>query len=230
MPEETNILVDALIPPPAIHADAQIFSDRVRGLLDGQPKDEATVARALTGLDAMFEVIAAGMYSMASMLVGEGEDSIRLVETAVANTEILGTNQFAEDRRNSRLALCAAALDILTARNPASLAAPLGLEHAATCIADDELDAAGVSSRELEQMLTGPERDRVRTWLEGLPTVLRTVFVLRAVAGLSTQDAASLLAAHGGPEAYGWTAEAVGELSRQSLCSLASQVLHASHQ
>ena len=56
----------------------------MHGLLDGQPKDEATVSKALEGMDEMLDVIAAGLYSMASMLVGEGEDSIRLVEVAVA--------------------------------------------------------------------------------------------------------------------------------------------------
>ena len=36
----------------------------------------------------MFDMIAAGLYSLASMLVGEGEDSVRLVETAVATAEV----------------------------------------------------------------------------------------------------------------------------------------------
>ena len=37
----------------------------------------------------------------------------------------------------------------------------------------------------------------------------------------------ALLAAHGGPRAAGWTPEAVRELFRQALCSLASQLIHA---
>lgn len=36
---------------------------RVQGLLDGKAKDEATVAQALEGMDAMLDVIAAGLYN-----------------------------------------------------------------------------------------------------------------------------------------------------------------------
>jgi hypothetical protein len=65
----------------------------------------------------------------------------------------------------------------------------------------------------------------VRAWLASLPTALRTVFVLRAVAGFSSEETAALLAEHGGPLAAGWTAEAVRESFRRGLCSLASQLL-----
>ena len=37
------------------------------------------------GRNEVFDRIAAGLYSLASMLVGEGEDGVRLVEMAVAN-------------------------------------------------------------------------------------------------------------------------------------------------
>jgi hypothetical protein len=119
---------------------------------------------------------------------------------------------------------------MLTARDASGLAAPLGLAHATTCIEDDDLDAAGVSGQEFERLIGGPDRDRVRTWLESLPTGMRTIFVLRAVAGFSTVDTAALLRRHGGPQAAGWDADAVRELFRQGLCSLASQVLHAANQ
>ena len=82
----------SLIPPEPIPAGADEFSKKVKGLLDGQAKDEATVSRALEGMDDMLDRIAAGLYSMASMLVGEGEDSIGLVETAVAQTDISGSS------------------------------------------------------------------------------------------------------------------------------------------
>ena len=75
------------------------------GLLDGQPKDEATVTRALEGMDEMLDLIAAGLYSLASMLVGEGEDSVRLVETAVATAEISACDDAKQGRQNSRRAL-----------------------------------------------------------------------------------------------------------------------------
>jgi hypothetical protein len=219
----------SLIPAEPLHDRAEEFNERVHGLLDGQPKDEATVARAFDGLDEMFDLIAAGMYSIASMLVGEGEDSIRLVETAVANSDLGSGHEPAVARKSSRRALCAAALDMLSARDAAALAAPQGLEHAVTCIEDDDLDAAGVSTEELEQIIAGPDRDRVRNWLESLPAGMRTIFILRAVAAFSTSETADLLRAHGGPQASGWSSDSVRELFRQGLCSLASQVLQAAH-
>ena len=202
------------------------FARKLHGMLDGQPKDGAAVEHALQGMDDMFDIIAAGLYSLASMLVGEGEESIGLVETAVANTEVAPDEGPERARHNSRLALATAAIQLLARRDPESLAAPEGLEPAQTCIGDDDLDAAGMSRAELERMMAGPDRDRVRNWLESLPIAMRTIFVLRAVAGLSAPETAELLTAHGGPLATEWTPEEVRELFRQGLCSVTSQLIH----
>jgi DNA-directed RNA polymerase specialized sigma24 family protein len=180
------------------------------------------------GRDEVFDRIAAGLYSLASMLVGEGEDGVRMVEMAVANSEESVCHNPAEARMSSRRMMCVAALDILSRRDPGSLAAPERLKPAETCIEDDDLEAAGVSSEELERMIAGPDRDRMRKWLASLPTVLRTIFVLRAVAGFTSTESAALLATHGGARAAGWTPAAVGEFFRQGLCSLASQLIQAS--
>jgi DNA-directed RNA polymerase specialized sigma24 family protein len=218
---------ESLIPSTPILAGTHAFSERVHGLLGGKPKDDATVAKALDGMDDMFELIAAGLYNLASMLVGEGEDSVRLVETAVATADVSACDDPRQARKSSRRALCVAALNTIAQRDPESLGAPAEVEHAATCIEDDDLNAAGVSSAELESMIAGPNRDRVRNWLASLPTVLRTIFVLRAVAGFTASETADLLATHGGPHSGGWTADAVRELFRQGLCSLASQLIQA---
>src|ERR1700684_1533103 len=122
MPEETITLNDSLIPAKPIPDCAHEFTARVHSMMDGQPKDEATVAQAFDGMDAMFDLIAAGLYRMASMLVGAGEDSIRLVETAVANADVSACQDPADARKSSRRALCAAALDTLTSRDRESLA------------------------------------------------------------------------------------------------------------
>ena len=180
---------------------------------------------AIDGFDDMFDRIAAGLYSLASMLVGEGEDGARLVETAIATTDISNSTHPADTRQNSRRALVAAAIELLEQRDPYSFAAPDDLEPSLTCIEDDDLDTAGSYGDELERMISGPDRHRVRAWLESLPTQTRTIFVLRAVAGFSATETAALLAAHGGPRAAGWTPAAVSEFFRQGLCSLASQLL-----
>ena len=211
----------------ALPPEAAEFARKLHGMLDGQPKDEAVVAREFEGYEGMFDVIAAGLYSLASMLVGEGEDSITLVEAAVANTEVSVGTEPERARRNSRLALAQAAVEMIVRRDPESLAAPEGLEPARTCIGDDDLDAASTAREELERMMAGPDRDRIRNWLEGLPTSLRTIFVLRAVAGFNAQQTADLLVEHGGQLAAEWDPEMVRELFRQGLCSLTSQMIHA---
>jgi hypothetical protein len=231
MPQQTASPQNSLIPQQPVPECAEQFTDRVQGLLDGRQKDDATVAKAFEGMDDLIDMIAAGLYTMASMLVGEGEDSVRLVETAIANADVAACSDATAARKSSRRALCAAALELLAGRDAKGLQAPEGLQHVATCIEDDDLDsvgnAAGVSRDELEQMMAGPDRGRVRTWLNSLPPDLRTIFVLRAVAGFTASETAAMLAAHGGPRAAGWTPEAVRELFRQGLCSLASQMIQA---
>ena len=227
MAENASFPKESLIPPQPIPEEARAFSERVHGLLDGKPKDEATVRKALEGMDEMFDRIAAGLYSLASMLAGEGEESIRLVETTVATAEVSVCHDPVEGRKASRRTLAAAALDLLEKREPGCLGAPEDADAGKGCIEEDDLRAAGVSSEDLERMMAGPDRERVRKWLAGLATVVRTVFVLRAVAGFNRLDTAALLRAHGGARAAGWTPEAVSEIFRQGLCSLASQLLHA---
>lgn len=218
---------DVLIPRQPMPEGAEEFSRKVQGLLDGQPKDEAAVTSALSGIDHVLDMIAAGLYNMASMLVGEGEDSIRLVETAVAETEISASGDANQARMSGRRALCTAAVELIAERNPLSLAAPEWLEHASTCIEDDDLESAGISRAELESMLTGPNRRNIRNWIESLATETRVIFVLRAVAGFTADETATILARHGGKGAEGWNADAVREIFRQGLCSLASQLIHA---
>jgi hypothetical protein len=205
---------------------AEGSSQRRHDMLEGRPKDEAAVRGASDGFDEMFDRIAAGLYSLASMLIGEGEESIKLVESAVETTEVSSCESAAEARKNSRRALCAAGIRILERRSPGCLVAPEGLEHAHTCIEEDDLESAGVAGEELSRMLGGPDRDRVRSWLGSLSTEKRVLFVMRAVAGFTSHETASVLADNGGPGAAGWTAEAVREIFRQALCSLASQLIH----
>jgi DNA-directed RNA polymerase specialized sigma24 family protein len=182
----------------------------------------------LEGMEEIFELVASGLYSLASMLVGEGEDSARLVEEAIASAQVSPCADPQNARRCSRRALATAALKLLAARCPGCLDAPQGLTPASICIEGDDLASAGISTGELESMISGAERERMREWLASLPTWMRTVFALRAVAGFNAAETAALLKLHGGAQAAAWTPEAVSEVFRQGLCSLASQVLQAS--
>jgi len=180
------------------------------------------------GLKEIFELVASGLYSLASMLVGEGEDSARLVVEAIASAQVSPCADPQQARWCSRRALAVAALKLLAGRCPGCLDAPQGLAPASTCIEGDDLASAGISTGELESMMSGADREQMREWLASLPTWMRTVFALRAVAGFNAAETAALLKLHGGPHAATWTPEAVSEVFRQGLCSLASQVLHAS--
>jgi DNA-directed RNA polymerase specialized sigma24 family protein len=177
------------------------------------------------GLKEIFELVAAGLYSLASMLVGEGEESGRLVEEAISTAQVSPCADPQEARRSSRRALAVVALELLARRCPGCLAEPKGLTPASTCIEGDDLASAGLSAEKLDSMISGPHRERVREWLDSLPAWMRTVFVLRAVAGFNAAETAELLRKHGGTDSAAWTPEAVSEVFRQGLCSLASQVL-----
>jgi len=81
-------------------------------ILDGSP--------AFEGMEEVFELIAAGLYSLASMLVGEGEQSMRLVEAAIAAAHVSPCTDPQEARQSSRRALGAAALELLASATPAA--------------------------------------------------------------------------------------------------------------
>jgi hypothetical protein len=179
-------------------------------------------------MNETFDLIVVGLYNLASMLVGEGEDGAQLVETAVANTEISVCQDPELARESSQRTLSASALTVLERRDPGSLAAPNELAPSGSCIEEDYLEVARAAGIELERMIAGPDRERVRKWLTSLPTAMRTVFVLCAVAGFAAKETAELLADNGGPQAAGWTAEAVHIVFLKGLCSLATQLIQAS--
>lgn len=217
------------IPEDPTHPQGPAFFSQVNELLDGQPKDPATVEAALSGWDGVLEKIAGDLYHIGSMLLGQGEETIELIEHVVANVDIPSCSDHVDARHKARLALGAQAIEVLRKRDAAALKAPAENSGSTSCIEDDDLSAAGVTHAELEQMLAGPEQQHLRTWLESLPVSQRAIFVLRAIGGLSSIELAVLLAGHGGIEAEEWTPDSVRGSFRQALCSLASQLIHASH-
>jgi hypothetical protein len=220
MPTQPFSFDSSFIPTEPVSRSSEELS-RDAGMLDGQEVE-------VEGWNGVLELVAADLYRIGSMLLGEGEDTIGLIEEAVATADIPSCSGQAEARHSGRLALAAGAIARVTARTPGALLAPEGEAGPVSCIEDDDLSAAGLTENELQQMLAGEERGRLRAWLEGLSEPLRVVFVLRGVAGLSSAEVAGLLAEHGGTGAEDWNPEAVRSSFRQALCSLASQLLHAS--
>jgi hypothetical protein len=231
MPSNLPTLGAGLVPEEPIHLKSAEVFEPVSEMLDGQLRTPAVGKAGVSGGDGLLEEIAADLYRIASMLLGEGEDAVGLIERFVADADLPAGGNPGGARHAAHLLLAADAISILGRRGsgnqPASLAAPGDGSGPAGCIEDDDLEAAGVTPDELEQMISGPEGHRLRDWLEGLPVPLRVIFVLRAVAGLSSAEISGLLTGNGGPAAKDWTPEAVRSSFRQALCSLASQLIHA---
>jgi hypothetical protein len=231
MPSNTISLDGNFVPEEPLHPKGAEFFEQVSEMLDGQPKEPAVVEAALIQWDGLLETIATELYRISSMLLGEGEEAIGLIENVVANIDLHACSNHSEARHRSRLLLAADAISVLrerdSAANSLSLAASAEEFGPSSCIEDDDLSAAGVTPDELEHMISGPDSHRLRDWLEGLSVSLRVIFVLRAVAGLSSGELAALLAEHGGPAAENWTPDGVRSSFRQALCSLASQLIHA---
>ena len=177
----------------------------------------------------LLQQVAGQLYHLGTMLLGDSDATVELIEQAIATAELPACADLSTARHNAQVAMAAAAIEMLSRRDPSSLAAPTGESGPPNCIGDDDLDAAGVSPEQIEQLVSGPDRSHLRNWIEGLPVAERTIFVLRAVAGLSTPEVAGLLALHGGRAAQGWMTDAVRSVFRQALCSLASQLLQDSN-
>jgi len=229
MSQDSLPLDEKFLPEQSVHPQGAAFFSQISEMLNGQPKDPAIVEAALTGWDGVLEKIAGDLYQIGSMLLGEGEETIQLIEYVVANVDIPACSDHIDAQHKSRLALGEQAIRVLATRVPASLSAPEPDSGPVSCIEDDDLSAAGVTHAELERMLTGPESQHLRTWLEGLPVSQRAIFVLRAIGGLSSIEVAVLLAENGGPQAQDWTPDAVRSSFRLALCSLASQLIHSTH-
>ena len=197
------------------------------GCAEPDPAQASREAQLRQQMDAVIDSIAAELYNLASLLVGEGEECVGLVETAIDKAEISACQNPKAARKSIGRALCKAGVALLASRDAESLAAPEPGLYPANCMEDDDPELAGISLEQLEQMIAGPERGRVRAWLGQLPVAVRTVFVIRAIAGMSTADTASILTGFGGVRAAGWKPESVRETFRQGLCSLTSQLLHA---
>jgi DNA-directed RNA polymerase specialized sigma24 family protein len=172
---------------------------------------------------ALVESAARELYQTAALFVGDEGEAMQLVEQTVANVEMDPCADGDAARSAASNDLVQRALTRVAALRPAqmhpSAAADLG-----GCVETDELSAAGITREQLESLLSGGDRMRMRQWLEGLGPVERSVFVLRAVLGRSRAESEQLLhQATGDP----WTEAHVGGAYRAALCSLASSLVHS---
>lgn len=180
-------------------------------------KGSAGMARA--------EHTALELFQLASLLVGDQEQALQLVEACVRASDLdpCAAEPGAEERVREKLT--ESALAWMRKRAPESFAVEDSEQTMGGCVETDDLEAAGFSSERLAEMLSGGQRQKLRSWLDALPMAQRAVFVLRAVAGRSNQSVAAELSQVSG--SAGWTADYVSLMFRSALCSLANQLAHS---
>jgi len=169
------------------------------------------------------ENAAVEMYRFAALMLGNEAEAVSLVENTVASVEI---DPCADPRAAKGLVrdrVLDGALAIMHRHDPASFGDLPPAETAAGCLDDD--GAAPLSGEQLSELMTVSGRGPLREWLNRLTQAQRAVFVQRAVLGRTNADTAKAINQIARPAV--WTAEAVSSLFRQSLCSLASALVHS---
>jgi hypothetical protein len=162
-------------------------------------------------------------FHFAALMLGNEAEALRLVENTVASVEI---DPCADPRAAKGLVrdrVLDGALAIMHGNDPASFGNLPPAEGPSGCIEDD--GAGALSGEQLSELMTGAGRGPLRKWLNQLTEAQRAVFVQRAVLGRTNADTARAINQIARPAV--WTAEAVGSLFRQALCSLASALVHS---
>jgi hypothetical protein len=172
---------------------------------------------------AKAEKAAVEMYRLAALMLGNEAEALRLVENTVASVEIDPCADPGAAKGLVRERVLDGALAIMHRQDPASFGDPPPAESGSGCIEDD--GEAPLSGQQLSELMTGAGRGPLRDWLNRLTQAQRAVFVQRAVLGRTNADTAKALNQIAPPAV--WSAESVGSLFRQALCSLASALVHS---
>jgi DNA-directed RNA polymerase specialized sigma24 family protein len=185
------------------------------------------MADPCSGGDAVVkaENAAVEMYRFAALLLGSETEAVRLVEDSVAAVEVDPCADPCAAKGLVRDRVLHGALEILRRQDPASFRDVPVAGPPSACLEDD--DAPPISGPELSALVEGAGRRSFRDWLNRLPGAQRAVFVQRAVLG--QDNAATANAINGLARPAIWTADAVGRLFRQALCSLATSLVHSAH-
>jgi len=167
------------------------------------------------------------LYQLAALMLGNESEALSLVESTVAQLEV---DPCAEEEAAIEVArhhLIEGAVARMNQADPQGFVAPVASDGPVVgCIEEDDLAAAGFSSSQMAELIGGAGRGELRAWLDKLPLAQRAIFVQRAVLGWDNgATAASLDIGAGAGSA--WSAQQVGELFRQALCSLANSLVHS---
>jgi hypothetical protein len=162
------------------------------------------------------------MYQFAALMLGDETEALNLVEHTVASVDVDPCADPGVARGLVQARVLDGALEIMQRQDPASFAEVPAAPQGGGCIEDDTVPLSGT---EISELMAGAGRGPLRDWLARLTQAQRAVFVQRAVLGRSNADTAQAINRHAGPSK--WTAEAVSNLFRQALCSLATSLLQA---
>jgi hypothetical protein len=157
--------------------------------------------------------------------MGDQLEAVALVEQTLASVEIDPCLDPAATRRLTRQQVLQRGIGRLRQIDPGSFAG-VPASSGSVCVEDEDLSLAGISHAQLTEWLANAGRQDLRDWLGALPGAQRAIFVQRAVLGQESAVVAEAL----GADAHGrgsWTAEAVGEVYRLALCSLANSLAHS---
>lgn len=163
------------------------------------------------------------LFQLASLLVGEPQSAARLVEETVTSMEMDPCAAQPGMEQAAREKLAAHALLWMQQRDPESFVVASDSEPVTSCVETDDMEASGITSERLAQLLSGAQRKELRTWLDGLSLASRAIFVQRAVLGRDNSTTAEAMQAAD----RGWTPDAVSLTFRSALCSLANQLAHS---
>ncbi|MFP5226910.1 MAG: hypothetical protein ACLGXA_04725 [Acidobacteriota bacterium] len=162
------------------------------------------------------------MYQFAALMLGDQTQALDLVESTVASVEVDPCADPGVAKGLVRERVLDGALEIMQRQDPASFSQVPAADPTGSCIEDDTVPLSGT---EISELVAGAGRGPLRDWLARLTQAQRAVFVQRAVLGRSNAETARAINRHAKPSV--WTAEAVGGLFRQALCSLTSAMLQS---
>jgi hypothetical protein len=173
------------------------------------------------------QATAAELFQIAALILGSEDEAVSMVEDAVANVDIDPCADAGAAHDEARQRLVSSAVQRLDKLHPGAFTVPPLAEANSTCLETDDLSEAGLSIEQLDNLLEGPGRVKMREWLEQLAPALRAIFVLRAVVGEDGERTAQDLRRSGAAGTQGWQREQVGAAYRQALCSLASSLMNS---
>ncbi len=175
--------------------------------------------------ELMAEDTALQLFQIAAMMLGNEQDAVSLVEETVARVETDPCAEGTVAYREARRLLVETAVQRMAGLHPEAFSVPAAEAEDVTCLKNEDLDNASISTAQLGALLSGAGRAGMREWLDRLAPALRAIFVLRAVAGQDSEQTAESLRQSGASGAHGWRRDLVGNAYRQALCSLATSLM-----